>query len=441
MSIDCDRESTDGQLERPRALLMAFACVPGVGSEEGVGWNRVLQSARFLDCDVICEGRMGAAAIERYQQQHGPVPGVTFHCLPLTDLEQRGCRSKLTYYFAYRRWQQRAFALARQLHERRPFDLVHQVNIIGYREPSETYRLGAPFVWGPVGGVQNLPWRFIPGLGLTGAVRESVRNVLNRIQFRYSRRVRQAAARAEVILAANGENAAGMARLAGRSVLQQWETGLPELPACEPRRFPHDRPIHILWTGTAHAAKGLHLTLRALAALPGSVPWRLRVCGDRSERRPLRKLAERLGIGDRIEWYGWLTREQYYEKYCWADVFVFSSLRDTSGNVMFEALSYGVPVVCLDHQGAAEIIDASCGLKIPVESPRQVCRDLAAAMVRLASEPECYERLSQGALERAAGLTWVALGEQMRGVYEQVLGYPLSERSSRAATESLAGIR
>jgi len=182
------------------------------------------------------------------------------------------------------------------------------------------------------------------------------------------------------------------------------------------------------------------LTLRALAALPKSMDWQLRVCGDRSARRPLRKLAGRLGISDRIEWMGWLTREQYYENYRWADMFAFTSLRDTSGNVMFEALSYGVPVVCLDHQGAAEIIDESCGLKVPVESPRQVGRDLVSAIVHLAGDPDLYESLSRGALDRASNLTWPKLGEQMRDVYEQVLGYPLQERTFDVADRPLTGV-
>ena len=421
---------------RPRALLLTHAMIPGAGSEEGVGWNRVLNSSKYLDCWVICEGRMAAQKVAEYEAEHGPVPGVTFCFVDLTEREERMCESKLTYYYAYNRWHRRAFKLARQLHQQHQFDLIHQVNIIGYREPGYLYQLDAPFVWGPVGGVQNLPWRFVLGLGISGAVRETIRNVLNSLQFRFSRRPRQAAKKARVLLAANGENATGMEKLSGRKVVKQWETALPSLPECEARDFPADRSFHILWAGTAHAAKGLHLMLRALALLPTDIDWRMRVCGDRSKRTKLRKLAAELGIADRIEWFGWMTREQYYANYDWADAFAFTSLRDTSGNVMFESLSYGVPVIALDHQGAAEIIDDTCGIHVPVEDPAQVVRGIAKAIQRLATDPDLYERLSEGALSRAKGFTWKSLSEQMRGIYERVLDRQLVPRHVQPAEES-----
>lgn len=410
--------------------------VPGAGSEEGVGWNRVLNSSKFIDCWVICEGRMAADKVAEYEAEHGPVPGVTFHFVDLSEREERMCQSKLTYYYAYNRWHRRAYQLAKRLHEQHKFDLVHQVNIIGYREPGYLHQLDAPFIWGPVGGVQNLPWKFIPGLGVSGAIRETIRNVLNSIQLRFSRRVRRVAKRADVLLAANGENARGMTRISGREVIQQWETGLPSLPDRVPREFPANRTFNILWTGTAHASKALHLMLQSLAELPETVDWKMRVCGDRSERTAQRNLAKKLGINQRIEWQGWMTRDEYYDTYDWADAFAFTSLRDTSGNVMFEALSYGVPIIALNHQGAAEIVDDTCGIHIAVENPRQVCRDLTAAIVRLTSDGPLYERLSGGALERAAQFTWTNHSEQMRGIYERVLDRKLVARHVNPATET-----
>ena len=70
---------------------------------------------------------------------------------------------------------------------------------------------------------------------------------------------------------------------------------------------------------------------------------------------------------------------------------------------MLEALSEGLPVVCLDHQGARhrhERLRHQDSRKF-----RQVVEDCAGHRC-LAREPEERMRLSQGALERARHYLW-----------------------------------
>ena len=49
--------------------------------------------------------------------------------------------------------------LARELDARIDFDVVHQVTGTGFREPGHLWKLGKPFVWGPIGGLQFFPLR------------------------------------------------------------------------------------------------------------------------------------------------------------------------------------------------------------------------------------------------------------------------------------------
>ena len=53
---------------------------------------------------------------------------------------------------------------------------------------------------------------------------------------------------------------------------------------------------------------------------------------------------------------GWLPHQEAIAQYAWADAFVFSSLRDTTGTVVVEALAAGLPVICLDHQGVHDVV-------------------------------------------------------------------------------------
>ncbi len=76
-------------------------------------------------------------------------------------------------------WHRRAYRFALELSGEIQFDLVHQSTMCGFREPGRLWKLDAPFIWGPVGGTQNYPWRFLPQAGFTGALKEGARNIVN----------------------------------------------------------------------------------------------------------------------------------------------------------------------------------------------------------------------------------------------------------------------
>jgi glycosyltransferase involved in cell wall biosynthesis len=187
-----------------------------------------------------------------------------------------------------------------------------------------------------------------------------------------------------------------------------------------PRSFDPDRPLRILWSGELRPSKGLHLLLDALGRQQAKQGFELRILGSGSFEPVLRRRAAALGVDDRCQWLGWRPFDAAQREYAWADVLAFTSLRDTSGNVMLEALAQGVPVIALDHQGATDVVTDSCGFKIPVVNPEQCVDALATVLAMLIrSRMPLYER-SRGALDRARALTWSKNGAQMGRVYEQV---------------------
>jgi glycosyltransferase involved in cell wall biosynthesis len=118
---------------------------------------------------------------------------------------------------------------------------------------------------------------------------------------------------------------------------------------------------------------------------------------------------------------GKLPRPEVLDQYRWADVFVFTSLRDTTGTVVLEALAAGLPVICLDHQGARDFVTDQCGIKIPVTTPGQVVDGVRDAIVTLAQDPDRRRQLSAGAVARAQEYLWSRNGERLAAIYRQVL--------------------
>src|SRR5687767_7122074 len=157
---------------RRRVLVSAYAISPARGSESGMGWNICRRLADYHDVTVLCaEGMPGREhacyreEVDRYVGDHGPVRGLTVHYVDrpawsnLWQRERELFRRTL-YYSGYKAWQRAAYRLGRQLHSARPFDLVHQLNMTGFREPGYLWKLDAPFVWGPIGGAADVPPAF-----------------------------------------------------------------------------------------------------------------------------------------------------------------------------------------------------------------------------------------------------------------------------------------
>ena len=392
--------------------------------ESRVGWNRAVQAARYhptyvLACDAPRRDEIRRAL--RHLPRHQRPRIIVLRWPGWLDAFDR---FPFFFFLACRVWHWFAFRVARRWHAKHQFQLVHQVNYCSYREPGYLWRLPIPFVWGPWGGTQNSPWWTLAGFDLAGGVSELVRAVLNRIQLRFDRRLRKIIGRQEAkILVVHREARDSLERVYGVRPPLQLETGTPPLSPPEipdASRITESRPLRILWTGRLMPWKGLPLLLMGLADMP-DIPWRLRVLGVGPRGVAHRRLATRLGLTDRIEWVGWPPYQDALSQYAWADVFAFTSLRDTSGAGLLEALAYGVPIVGLQHQGAREIMTCECAVPIHLGDARAIAAEFAVALRSLAANPERRRRLSEGAYARAQAFTWTQLGRQMAEVYAEAL--------------------
>jgi len=419
------RPASDGA--RPRILLSAFTADPTAGSESKVGWMRAEQASQYLDTWLICAPHVSQSGIEEYLAERSTGPGFEIVYVEMPRWIEMLEHVPGLYYLAYNLWQRRAFRVAEALHEDVGFDLVHHVNLGGFREPGYLWRLGPPYVWGPIGGTQNYPVRFLVHAGIVGGAREAIRSVLNRLTLRWSRRVRQAARHAAEMRAANTTVARDFERELGcPSVEVMLETGAP--PVGDGREVERVQgPIRIMWAGELKAFKALPMLLDALRLLPAGLPFELTVVGDGPERRRWQRRARRLGVDDRISWTGWIDHRDMVHLYEASDLFVFTSLRDTSGNVVLEALARGVPVVAPAHQGVGDILSEECGVLIPVTNHWDMVKAYRDAIANLAGDPATRAQLREGARDRADFYSWIRQGDRMKALYASVLGARLSD--------------
>ncbi len=416
----------DGSLvhNRLKVLVVAAAVHPNKGSEPGLGWGWV----RALSCDndlwVITGEREGnREAIEaRFRKTPDLAERLKFFYLSRPDGPSLERIWPPLYYRLYRQWHQQAFRLARRLEAEVGFDLVHQLNMQGYREPGYLWKLDKPFVWGPVGGTANVPLRFASVLGPKEFLYHLAKVTINNLQLRYHRRVGQALGRADGFATSTSETRAAFLHVRSRDSTVIQETGPdPELLASRrPSRLQGDGPLRLVWNGIHVSRKALPILLRAIARLH-SVSWHLDIIGEGPMTRHWKRLAERLGVSAGCTWHGWLPKREAVAVVAGADLFTFPSLHEGNPTVVWEALACGVPVICLDHCGMTDVVTPNCGIKIPVTNVDEVVGQLAKAITDLAQDPSRRRCLAVGALSRAAEFSWEVRAQKMLDVYRHAL--------------------
>jgi glycosyltransferase involved in cell wall biosynthesis len=162
--------------------------------------------------------------------------------------------------------------------------------------------------------------------------------------------------------------------------------------------------------------KGLAIALRAMAICKYR-DSSLLVAGSGTGQAEMEDLARSLELGDRVKFLGRVPHETMEALFQSCDALVFTSLRDSFGSVVLEAMSYGLPAIALNHQGIRAFVPDDAALKVSVNSPQQVISDLANAFDVLGSNPQLKQSMSNAALAFAESQTWQRRAEKMNELY------------------------
>jgi glycosyltransferase involved in cell wall biosynthesis len=408
-----------------RILMSAFSCGPDRGSEEGVGWNWAVETAR-LGHEVIALTQTELRdEIEAALASGRLPPGLRFDFfMPrwLDRFQERGVAAgfaQLTWHLTHLLWQVLAWRHARRHLARWQPVLIHHITFGGIRHPTLMGRLPVPLVLGPLGGGERAPFALRRGFRWRGWLIDLVRD-LHTWLIRLDPITRRACADALVVYVKTAQSRRVLPARHHHKIAVRLEIGTRETgPAKRAPRRP-GQPLRLLFCGRFLYWKGMHLGLQALAGmLRRGVPARLTMLGQGPDEAAWRARAAALGIEHAIDWLPWIEHAEIGALYRAHDALLYPSLHDSSGNVVLEALNHGLPVVCLDLGGPAEMVDASCGRVIATRgrSETQCARALADALAELSRKEDLLERLSAGAEARARDLRWP---EVVASLYDDV---------------------
>lgn len=103
--------------------------------------------------------------------------------------------------------------------------------------------------------------------------------------------------------------------------------------------------------------KGLDFLFDALMTIPQETRYQVRVVGDGPELVHLRKRCkDNLNLSEHVHCMGSIPYMEMEKEYAGADVFIMPSIRETTGTVLLEAMSKGIPVITINKFGGATLL-------------------------------------------------------------------------------------
>jgi glycosyltransferase involved in cell wall biosynthesis len=301
------------------------------------------------------------------------------------------------------------------------FDLIHHITFNSFRQPGFWWGTGRPVVLGPLGGGQICPWPFLSTFGRE-RLPEAFRSltvigsaVMPHLYFCFRA--------ASVILSANRETTERIPQRFRHKVQSMLETAVSTMDVQQPPGPRDSAATRFIWISRFEKIKACSLVLNAFAlALRTEPGMRLGIVGYGPDEAELKRLADRLGILEDVTWHGRVPKKEIPSLLRQHDVFIFSSVRDTSGNVLLEAMAAGLPAITLKHHGAREIASDHTAIRIVPTSVERTTQNMSKAMLRLAGNPDLCATLARGAHQRIVALfTWERKGAQMDRIYRQAM--------------------
>lgn len=405
-------------------LATCYAVNPYKGSEDAMGWNYTYQIARHQKVISITREN-NQAAIEKYMKEN-PDPvykNISFFYFDL-PYSKRFWKKKLgtvgamIYYYL---WQKNVIHFIKN--QQITFDICHNVNFHNDWTPSFLYQLKKPMVWGPIGHHPLIPTQYLRNYSAKYFLQDRLTWLIKNIFWKTSPALKKTIQHANHIWCMNS----GVAKILNLKNKQYAIS--PSIAsedfALQPQK--KQSTFNLISVGRFVPLKGFDLTIASYADFLNKISLEdrnkclLTLVGTGPEKDLYIKMIQEFNIGKHVEIIEWIDRIDLMKIYEKSAAFLFPS-HEGAGMVVAEALSFGLPVICLDNEGPGEFIHNQCGFKIKHASNTNTITELSKAILQLYQSPILLDKMSKMArLQYENVFTWNSRGEKLNEIYNNLL--------------------
>ena len=396
-----------------KILISAYVVDPESGSEPLMAWQWIY-GAQFHNHEVYVLTSPDSAEklTKKITQLH--LKNIAVYSVPYSNVALGWLPREAAMYLRYWLWQ---FSLAKftKVHNLRSCDLAHHTSWGNIGLGSGLSRLGMPFIFGPAGGgvVADPRLKYFFGQDWKS---ERIRTMLRR-SYRYAFFPKFSVSRAKVVLTTNQATL----QLAKKLGSRQTKLFLPdsiEAKDISKARFKPES-LNVLYVARFLPIKGANLALRAFGLSLEKYPEAiLTMVGDGPKLSEIKSLARNLGISDSVRFLGFLPWAEVQNKYSFATLFIFPSLRDNFGAQTLEAAAKGIPILTLENSGASEWIPEPAITTTRIGTPQETIKNLSDGINSIfALDPKQWKLASETAINFAQQNTRERKTEEMNKIY------------------------
>ena len=411
-----------------RILISAYGCEPDKGSEQGVGWHWMLEMAKTEELWVITR-RNNQKFIER-AFPHELSKHVHFIYYDLPQIFSWFKRKEKGFYLYYSLWQYGAYRYAKRLATKINFNYCQHLTFGNMWMPMLMHKLPIPFIWGPIGGGESVPYNLISTLHWKGRFTQYARYIL--IRFATMNPVFMGPTRAaKAILVRTEDSKKVIPKKFSHKVHLVSETGMSDeqlqlYKPGETDEFSAD--IQLICTGRLIALKNIAMAIRVFSLVRKiRRNIRLTIVGDGPLRTQLMEEAHKYDEFERIQFVSFETRDEVIDALQKSDIFFFPSLKEGGAWSLMEAMTVGLPVVCVDTSGMHTITNEDCAIRIPPTTQDEMTQRMVEAITLLVDSSELRKRMGENGRQRIRNnFTWSHVSVFMADLLNQLDRQPLN---------------
>ncbi len=373
-------------------LLSSYSVNPYHGSEDGIGWHWALELSKKFNAPndriYLVTKKVNAEDTAKGIREFG-LDNVELVIVDTPDwLNWYREHNSAFHHIYYMMWQITAYNWAKKSGIK--FDVVHHITMGDFRIPGKMYKLNAYTIFGPVGGGQSTP-ASLKGYEKYPPV-EKFRELVNKSRA-VSPKYRHSLEKFDKVYAINKETGAIISKAMKKPCERLFELALAdEFKNLDIPQKNNDVP-QIIFVGRLIEKKGLMLLMDAVNALPKELCYKLKIYGGGPLEGTVKDYIKSNGLADKVELCGSVEHTEISKAYMNGDIFVLPSLRETSGNVLIEAMAHKIPVVALDMSIASDLKNESCGEFVNTNQSREkIIRDFADKLELLVNNRELREK-------------------------------------------------
>lgn len=398
-------------------IVSAYACEPNKGSEPGIGWNWVIELARLGYQVNVITRLNNKDSIEEGLEKLEPLKNLIFYYYDLPKWLRVLKKGPFGIYFYYFFWQIGIISLAKKINDSKSIDLVHHITFGVFRQPSFLWKLNKPFVFGPVGGAEMTPHILLKSLPFREYIKELVRVFVNHV-YRLSPILNKMYKKTDVILCKTEDTLKFISSNYSHKKFVEMDIGTTGVNKTSTKI--DNEKLKVLYVGRFLGWKGIHLSIDAINKANNEdelIDFTL------IGRGPLKSYLQSKVKSKSIKFINWVTQEELFNYYSSFDCFLFPSFHDSSGSVILEAYSFGLPVISLNIGGPNKLVDKTSGFKIDVTNKTgdQISTEIANLLIEINNNKEMLKPLKEEAFKKAEYYKWSNIVKRSYNLIESKL--------------------